>query len=571
MGKWTKICFLILLLAAGSLFALYRSLPRLSGEIIRETLIRMAFTDVLVEEETLGLHQADFRTIRFRKTMDGFEIEVLLKDVQAEYAYHSFSSRELRALSTEKAVIRFLGPKKPPIDQLKLANVRLRPGKRFFEDPASLEIDYEPQLPESLRSFPLGPFALKTHSLRKVVIDLPERVHLQLAATPGKLPDFSGTMHGRLEAKLGEYKWTFLDLAVKEADFSLSRGKFHLSLPFRLQEKISAKLQGEYDTYSQSGRADFQLEPVLFGQTPLGEKGLFPDLPLPLQLNAGELRLHGRAGIHFVNGALSTESDTVMEARQVGGSWGSLLFSGASARCSHHFRKGSQHLDCPGLALASVAGPFPLQHLELAGLEWEQAKDRTRVHGHDLHFEAIGGEASCPAVELELAKSLTTTQPIRLELRHLDLQELLKLKRTEDFSATGTIDGELPLTLEAAGPRVREGRLKARSEGVIRYAPKSSGLTEVNPALGLALSALGDFHYSELSSRIEYDPGGIMHFAIALAGRNPAFKNGQAFRFNVNVEENILALIKSLTIAGDLDRTFDKEAARPIAPHQGKK
>lgn len=176
---------------------------------------------------------------------------------------------------------------------------------------------------------------------------------------------------------------------------------------------------------------------------------------------------------------------------------------------------------------------------------------------------------SCSALELSVmggtlrASPFTlvpggTTPPLEIQVEGIDLQQLLRMKQHDEFTATGTLDGKIPLRLDKTGVYIERGELQARSPGVIRYRPSGGeALANTNPGLGMAITALRDFQYSVLRAGLDYSPAGILKMRVTLEGRNPEFQNGKPVHFNINLEENILALIRSLTIAEDFSKQID--------------
>lgn len=60
------------------------------------------------------------------------------------------------------------------------------------------------------------------------------------------------------------------------------------------------------------------------------------------------------------------------------------------------------------------------------------------------------------------------------------------------------------------------------------------------------------FQYRLLSSEVQLDKAGTLLLGLSLEGNNPGLYEGQAIRFNINVEQNLDPLLQSLRI-GDKD------------------
>ena len=77
-------------------------------------------------------------------------------------------------------------------------------------------------------------------------------------------------------------------------------------------------------------------------------------------------------------------------------------------------------------------------------------------------------------------------------------------------------------------------------------------MAATNPGMKVVLQALDDFHYSVLSSNVNYDTNGKLLLALQLQGSNPALEAGRPINLTVNLEEDIPALITSLQLSSQL-------------------
>ncbi|WP_372737743.1 YdbH domain-containing protein [Neptunomonas sp.] len=169
----------------------------------------------------------------------------------------------------------------------------------------------------------------------------------------------------------------------------------------------------------------------------------------------------------------------------------------------------------------------------------------------------------------QLAPFYSVLNPLTINtdlfLRGLSLDALLKLEQQPGLSGEGVLDGDLPLRFTSSGIYITDGKLQARGPGIIRYRPDASiqALRQSYLGLGIALDALSDFHYRELSVGANYTPDGVLLLKTHLAGNNPAWNNGQAVNFSLNIEENLLNLLKTLQFTDELTNTIEKRYRTP--------
>ncbi len=176
-----------------------------------------------------------------------------------------------------------------------------------------------------------------------------------------------------------------------------------------------------------------------------------------------------------------------------------------------------------------------------------------RVQGRDIHYRSGRGTSS-----------------FVLELEQLDLARIVALERQQEIEASGRLDGTLPVTLAPGGARIADGRLRATPPGgVIRYRAGEGvrSMAESNPNLDLVLRALSNYHYDELEIEVSYAENGDLALAVAMGGRNPDWNAGHPVHLNINVEENVPMLLRSLRLAEDVGGAVEKRVReRPAAP-----
>lgn len=192
----------------------------------------------------------------------------------------------------------------------------------------------------------------------------------------------------------------------------------------------------------------------------------------------------------------------------------------------------------------------------------------------DVHYQArldnlLQGVADWKHVQASLLKGqvwldaqqfdLKLPKTLALQVRGLELQELLRVYPAEGLAGNGTIDGQLPIHIENGEIYIAAGQLQARQPGVLQFqSDKIQALGASNPAMRLVADALEDFHFSLLSSALSYDQSGKLLLNIRLEGRNPDVEKGRPINLNVNLEEDIPALLASIQLSGNVSEIIQK-------------
>jgi len=196
--------------------------------------------------------------------------------------------------------------------------------------------------------------------------------------------------------------------------------------------------------------------------------------------------------------------------------------------------------------------------------EWDLRERLPIVEVRDLSMDLLGGKVTSQGVRADLAHP-----PLSLTLlvRQLDLQKVLSLEQQEGLQGTGLLDGSIPLTVTSRGLRVKDGNFDARPPGgVIRYNASSEAakvVTDANSNMNLVLQALSNFHYDMLQVGAQYVEDGTLNLSAHIEGRNPDQKKSPPIHFNLTVQENIPALLKSLRLVQDIEESVQKKFIKP--------
>lgn len=165
-----------------------------------------------------------------------------------------------------------------------------------------------------------------------------------------------------------------------------------------------------------------------------------------------------------------------------------------------------------------------------------------------LSLNLLGGQLQLPALSFNPLNPRATI-PIRLE--GIQLQQLLALYNQPGLEGNTRLQGTLPVEVAGTELRIREGRISNSVPGWIRYQPSAtlSASARQNPALDLALSALSNLQLDELTLSLDYAPDGALHLHTRIQGQNPDWQQGRPIDLTLNIEENLLQLLRSLRVA----------------------
>jgi hypothetical protein len=230
------------------------------------------------------------------------------------------------------------------------------------------------------------------------------------------------------------------------------------------------------------------------------------------------------------------------------------------------------------VTVASVKGPIEVTRLsceaQVGTVEWKDPSTIAWVDLRRLRASLFGGQVVSEGLRYDPAQPV---HRLTLQLQDFEVQKLLNLEQQKGLEGTGVLDGTLPMVISGKAVMVEDGRVEARPPGgVIRYRPPPATgqvVGSTSSQMEMVLQALSDFHYNVLTMSVQYQEDGNLLLNTRLEGRNPGWQNGRPVHFNLNVEENIPALLKTLDtvtrVEDALTERLDKQDGGGGKPEAG--
>ncbi|MGM0428899.1 MAG: intermembrane phospholipid transport protein YdbH family protein [Pseudomonadota bacterium] len=208
-----------------------------------------------------------------------------------------------------------------------------------------------------------------------------------------------------------------------------------------------------------------------------------------------------------------------------------------------------------GFALGPVTAEFGV-HVPFESLT-QSTLDLTR---HTI--KGLGGDISIPNQSYSIATSFAL--PVVFE--KISLGELMRQYPSNKVSIDGNVSGTIPVHWNSKQFTVEQGYLTALAPGG-HLQVDSSALVSVagnNPSLRTLAGVLSNFYYQQLSTVIDYNQNGKLTLAVQLKGSNPEVEDGRPVELNVNLEEDLPALMKGLTLSNSLNEAIRKRVQQKI-------
>ncbi|RMG41172.1 MAG: hypothetical protein D6719_09030, partial [Candidatus Dadabacteria bacterium] len=234
-----------------------------------------------------------------------------------------------------------------------------------------------------------------------------------------------------------------------------------------------------------------------------------------------------------------------LKVSSLDGRYRDISFLGLRAEVPFKLSKGISIDQKARIYASSVDFGFKLSDIKMT----PALSDRNSFALNNISFNLLGGTGF---IKRFILPDKTHPVTFTLQLKSIDLKKVLELEGQKGLYASGRIDGTIPVSLKRGKITVRSGKLSSLPPGgIIRY--DSGDAFRSNPATAFLANLLKNYHYSNLSADLSLFESGTLKIAVKLEGKNPDLNNGRQVNVNLNVEENLPALLKSLKLERGLE------------------
>lgn len=303
--------------------------------------------------------------------------------------------------------------------------------------------------------------------------------------------------------------------------------------------------------------AEWQLRDIFFlAGNPFAD--LVKAWPGLLSLTQGKASSTGRLTADLQQGSIK-EVRAALVINELSGIYDTTLFQGLTTTLTMNATPTAFVVTTDGVRVKQINKGFVFGPLNSAGAyraDWQNPTQGKFSLQH-FHAEVIGGSVTTPAREFDLTQE---KHSLVLTLENIDLGLLLQQHPSTELSGTGRISGTLPIDITARGISVPKGVVAARPPGgqLQYHSERAEALARSQPGMKLITDALEDFHYTVLASDISYDEDGKLLLALRLEGKNPALEKGRPVHFNINLEEDLPAMIASIQLSNQISDVVKK-------------
>jgi hypothetical protein len=284
---------------------------------------------------------------------------------------------------------------------------------------------------------------------------------------------------------------------------------------------------------------DFLPVQISLRQAGAALKTAFEAMPGEIELGEGTIDVKGRVSL----------SDTLQGSLNINGD--ALAFSFAESVVEGASFSSSSELD----ETLAGSGSFSIERIALAaGLDLLQTRATVSlmttdsIELKDFQTGIFDGHISINQIRLS-PEGLGDTQ---IDMSDIDFGRVLEYLDMDGLTGTGKLEISLPAGSEGSSLFIRNGHFRAKEPGVLNY---SQSMTST-PAENIGLTALENFHYSELDGTIDYHPDGSYQLVVHLNGSNPDLYDGYPIALSLNIGGMLPEAFEVLFLTGDFSEAI---------------
>ena len=369
-------------------------------------------------------------------------------------------------------------------------------------------------------------------------------------------------------------------LTVEDNDFQVPLNDCSINIGHSADPR-SAELKGVFTCQSsrQSGKVqlNFHFNPeTSAGKASYSFSDILPDSNTPL---FSSLMKGWKEPYDIVSGALAFSGEyrwwksskgADMEKMVVnlnvinaGGFYEGILFSGLDYKDTIEILPVIKTTNFAKLSVRDIDIGIPVEETS-ASIKYSDtlSGDLPIVTMNNLSLSLLGGKILGNDVDIDLNSD---THNLVLVVVGLDLAQIVALQQVDGLSATGRLDGYVPITVTTEGVKIIDGKIVSQPQGgQIKYIPAGGSAEIEKSAVGseFVFRIIEDLDYDSLNIDVNYDESGEMMMMLALKGMSPKVDKKRPVHFNLNLEQNILKLLRGLRYAEGLSDDIDKNVQK---------
>jgi hypothetical protein len=301
------------------------------------------------------------------------------------------------------------------------------------------------------------------------------------------------------------------------------------------------------------------LESAALDFAALNLSGIFADWRYPVDVTAGRVMAEADVDWSAQDAGFAYEAAAQVSADALAGRYADIGFVGASTRLDMESGSATQAAVQPArFEIALVDVGFPIENISGTAAPDIEA---SAVAVSQLSMSLLGGTVTADPFRYDPAAE---SNALMLRANGIQLPLMAALADLEAVTISGSVSGEIPVTILGNTVIIDGGHLENDPPGgVLRYrGGAADGIVDDSSQLGIVTRMLRNFEFDSLTSAVNYSQAGDLVLNMRLEGMNPDVDPTQPVILNLNIENNVPQLLRSLQATRSIEDVLEERLSK---------
>jgi hypothetical protein len=308
-----------------------------------------------------------------------------------------------------------------------------------------------------------------------------------------------------------------------------------------------------------AGIGNLVLESAAIDFDLLNLSAVFTDWPYDWDVTAGRGTAEAEIGWAVADADIEYEGTAAVAAADLAGRYADIGFLGFNSRLGIKVNSATQlALEPARFEVALVDIGFPVE--DISGTATPDI-DAVAVDVSSLSMAVLGGTVTADPFRYSLDAA---RNELLLRASNVQLPLMAGLADLEAVTISGSVSGEIPVTIQGNNVIIDDGYLENDPPGgVIQYrGGAADGIVDDTSQLGIVTRTLRNFEFESLTSAVSYSQDGDLVLKMRLKGINPDVDPTQPVILNLNVENNVPQMLRSLQATRSIEDVLEKRLSK---------
>ena len=320
---------------------------------------------------------------------------------------------------------------------------------------------------------------------------------------------------------------------------------------------LSGQAAFSHDPATAAGK--MRLESATLDFATLNLSGIISDWPHPFDITAGRVTAEADVDWSTKDAGFAYDGSARVDADSLAGRYADIGFLGAGTRLDIDVDWAKDPAVKPArfeIGLVDIGVPVE----NISGIAAPDVGE-SAVAISSLSMSLLGGTVTADPFRYDLDAE---KNELMLRAKGIQLPLMAALADLEAVTVSGGVSGKIPVTIRGNKVIIDGGYLENDPPGgVIRYrGGAADAVVDDGSQLGIVTRTLRNFEFESLTSAVDYSEAGDLLLTMRLKGINPDVDPTQPVILNLNVENNVPQMLRSLRATRSIEDVLEERLSK---------